>query len=1084
VSTDNLTPIPKQIYYDGQLLAVEDFTRERDYHAALRELQTRLTCTPGVLTGLSVAPGAPATAVTVAAGVAIDTSGRLIMLVDAASLHVVTHSPPADLPLTAAAGGFTIDLDDARYYAVNSSRVWRLTIAFWDEPKEPARNFNQANQKPQLNLIETTEANAVALADPNAIALADLTVTATTAAAPEPPQGQPKSVPAPSVHVEIASVARQAAFMPALIPPLEKISGTLTAAQLPEISTLSGKLKTTQLPDLSALGGVLADTQLPQAIPAEKISGTLNAKQLPEISTLSGKLKATQLPDLSALGGVLADTQLPPHIPADRISGPLSAKQLPEISTIAGTLTDTQLPPHIPADRISGPLSAKQLPDLSALAGTLTDTQLPQSIPADRISGTLSAKQLPEISTIAGTLTDTQLPPHIPAEKISGPLAADQLPAIPPDKIAPPLTAAQIPLLAELLRRVQALEARPDAPATLTPPVTRGLELRASGLEAYWSAVPGAQQYDIELQSEPHLAGDPRIDIVLAQPPGQPVDPAHPAPLAQLSGVLLQPGDVLTFRVRAVAGALVSAWSDDIAGSRLTVPAPAVYADILRAADLSAQEAAARIAGIFGTGLTAADMLALLTSRFAASMASAAEKALALANAGYTAASVASLLMQNAVGSVDLAAALRPAYPALTAWQMSKLLRDAADLTADQLRAALTAALYAPVDVQQAVNRMFPPQPAPQPKPRPKPTGGVTAYAFAAGQSLDADWSIQPNPNGPSVAAADGYLRYSVSDLPMFDQWLLMSAKAALSTVGGCFISFPVRANAIQGDEVKFAVAGGVILRFTDGGRTVKWQHWADDFFDLAPSSVRADGVWRTVVLALTPGSVSLFEDGIKLFTWDNAIGNSVEPQFSIQALTAGVNLSFDIGEILCLPPTFASDDSDPYDYVFTPGEVRPPAGLSFMTPQGAPQVSFPGPFARFISPSPSKHNWATVTVGATPGEAILQYRLRVNTDGEAEVWLPGNVLRVPEASWRSWAAPLKALAASGVGAGKSDFTVVTLITRADRMTLLEDGLVKLEQMHPVMRGYWVRIRHVFKAMPISIDVAGIRTVPATKPGQ
>jgi hypothetical protein len=234
---------------------------------------------------------------------------------------------------------------------------------------------------------------------------------------------------------------------------------------------------------------------------------------------------------------------------------------------------------------------------------------------------------------------------------------------VPPTKIAAPLTAEQIPLLAELLHRVQTLETALGGLTTLSIPVTRGLNLTAAGLEAHWAPVPAASQYEIYLLSEPNpLESQPRVEIQLLPPYGQ-TDDAHLYPRALLTGIVLPQSNVLTFRVRALAGASASGWSDNTASSTVAVPTPSHYADTLSAAGLTAQAAAAQIARLLGANTPAAGMLPLLASDFASSMATATQKAWALANAGCDATSVASALAQSGVALPDMAAALKAVYP-------------------------------------------------------------------------------------------------------------------------------------------------------------------------------------------------------------------------------------------------------------------------------------------------------------------------------------------------------------------------------------------------------------------------------------
>jgi hypothetical protein len=70
-------------FFDGQFLREQDFIDEQRYHLDRGRRHARLTCSPGVLDGLGVAPVANAAKVTVAAGTALDGRGR--QLVRAAS---------------------------------------------------------------------------------------------------------------------------------------------------------------------------------------------------------------------------------------------------------------------------------------------------------------------------------------------------------------------------------------------------------------------------------------------------------------------------------------------------------------------------------------------------------------------------------------------------------------------------------------------------------------------------------------------------------------------------------------------------------------------------------------------------------------------------------------------------------------------------------------------------------------------------------------------------------------------------------------------------------------------------------------
>src|SRR5262249_36021880 len=69
-------------YYDHQFLRVPDFTDEQSYHLNMRRLHNSALHTWGIVQGLQVtlASGGTGTAVTINAGVALDSSGREIVL--------------------------------------------------------------------------------------------------------------------------------------------------------------------------------------------------------------------------------------------------------------------------------------------------------------------------------------------------------------------------------------------------------------------------------------------------------------------------------------------------------------------------------------------------------------------------------------------------------------------------------------------------------------------------------------------------------------------------------------------------------------------------------------------------------------------------------------------------------------------------------------------------------------------------------------------------------------------------------------------------------------------------------------------
>jgi hypothetical protein len=370
---------------------------------------------------------------------------------------------------------------------------------------------------------------------------------------------------------------------------------------------------------------------------------------------------------------------------------------------------------------------------------------------------------------------------------------------------------------------------------------------------------------------------------------------------------------------------------------------------------------------------------------------------------------------------------------------------------------------------------------------------GVIDYPLYAGQTLGGVWNVVPNTSGPAVVPADGYLHYFTDSLPARNQWLRVSITTPMDTKKGCLMTFRVRANVIQGEEVKFTLAAGVILRFTSGGASVAWQWWNGSFQTLAASSIRADGAWHDVVMAFSPGSVSLFEDGRYMFTWQTPVGAQVSPQFDMQVLTPGSRLSLDVGEIYSVPSTFAAGVDTPWDYSFQPGIWPSGEAMGFRVAAGGPQVSFGDGYVRFAAqPLQQRNTWTFMDVrAAAPAVSVLSYPLRVNASGGAEtkVTLPGdNILRLTsngtQANWQSWNGSFQTLAPSGITAGQPDFTVVTLVTSGTSVSLLENGVFKYQRAY-APASQWspgLAVQHLDVGTSVSVDVGGVRALPCIKP--
>lgn len=377
------------------------------------------------------------------------------------------------------------------------------------------------------------------------------------------------------------------------------------------------------------------------------------------------------------------------------------------------------------------------------------------------------------------------------------------------------------------------------------------------------------------------------------------------------------------------------------------------------------------------------------------------------------------------------------------------------------------------------------------------PHTGVVSYPIQAGQALGSVWNVVANPSGPAVSAGDGFLHYAVTKQPADNQWLNVSANTTLYTDEGCLIAFRVRANTIQGSEVKFTVSGDAILRFTDGGQTVKWQSYdasSSQFNDLAASAIRADGSWHQLLLSLTANTLTLFEDGTHLFSWDHQIGATVNPVFDMQVYQNGVDLSFDVGDIYALPPTLATSNGTAWDYTFPNNTPLPTTQASFRSDGGIP-VSYANNSVRFAALPMTQTNSVTFMdmQNAGPANSIFQYLLRVNASGghETKITLPGdNVLRLLNdgtvANWQLYDTKgvFETLAPSSILAGQQNFSLITLVTTANQISLLENGVFKFARTYTNAATSWkpgIAVQHLDQATNISVDLHGIRTLPSTK---
>ena len=180
-------------------------------------------------------------------------------------------------------------------------------------------------------------------------------------------------------------------------------------------------------------------------------------------------------------------------------------------------------------------------------------------------------------------------------------------------------------------------------------------------------------------------------------------------------------------------------------------------------------------------------------------------------------------------------------------------------------------------------------------------------WNFQQGEPLPSALLIEPNnhwgSNGPVVSAKDNFLRYHLDRLSQRNQWTLVTLQHDFPGRQGYELTFQIRANTIQGSEVKFTMAGDVIMRFTNGGNTVRYQWWDGRFHTLVDSNVRANGQWNTIRLVFNHNTITIFENGTQLYVWNRTPAATLQPVFHLQCLDVGSALDFNLKTVTLKSP-------------------------------------------------------------------------------------------------------------------------------------------------------------------------------------
>jgi len=200
---------------------------------------------------------------------------------------------------------------------------------------------------------------------------------------------------------------------------------------------------------------------------------------------------------------------------------------------------------------------------------------------------------------------------------------------------------------------------------------------------------------------------------------------------------------------------------------------------------------------------------------------------------------------------------------------------------------------------------------------------------------LGDEWLTIPNADGLQLTVGDGFLNYRVQGLQKENQWTWVQVAKGYQFDVGLLVAFQLRANQIEGEEVKFTIGpyltgkeGRVILRFTENGQQANYVYSDNGFQPLGKSAIRADGQWHRVVYLMGPPSnnkglidsqnppfFKLWEDEEEVFTWGpghndhgylsgNYLADWVQPCFSMQVLSIGASASMDLSDVLIVQNT------------------------------------------------------------------------------------------------------------------------------------------------------------------------------------
>ncbi|KAI9733134.1 MAG: hypothetical protein M1834_003681 [Cirrosporium novae-zelandiae] len=175
---------------------------------------------------------------------------------------------------------------------------------------------------------------------------------------------------------------------------------------------------------------------------------------------------------------------------------------------------------------------------------------------------------------------------------------------------------------------------------------------------------------------------------------------------------------------------------------------------------------------------------------------------------------------------------------------------------------------------------------------------------FANERETLAQWEItkQKDDPIPITFPEDGYMRAATSKLSTYNSWVYTQGKSQVPSVG--VLMYRMRVNESGGSETKITIFGQYILRITKSGQQVEWDLYTNGgFVKQADSSIMVGNpAWTVVMLVYSQKSVTLFENGVAMFSQKWSSTPSLTPVFHVQHLDTNTAVSVDLSHVRCLP--------------------------------------------------------------------------------------------------------------------------------------------------------------------------------------